>query len=687
MLSRRTFLKLGATLAGASFKRPPLRAWAHGASPAYLPLVALPEAAPIPPKPATEITRAINNAVLDRLPFDNKDDFADAARGLIAKLPNDGLILNPDPDISIPVWNLPAYTFLQEGAPPEANPSLWRQAQLNMFNGLFEVIPGIYQVRGVDLSNMTIIEGKKGIIVIDPLVSCETARVALDLYRRERGERPVVAVIYTHTHVDHFGGVRGVVDEADVQARKVEILAPDRFLEKAVSENVFAGTAMSRRAQYSYGIVLSRSKSGQIDSGLGKGSSIGTVSLIPPTDIIVKTGERRKIDGVEIIFQMAPDTEAPAEMMMYYPGFRTLNSAELACALLHNIYTPRGAEVRDANKWSWYIDEAIQLFGDRTDVAIAQHNWPTWGHDNVIQFLKHQRDLYKYLHDQTLHLANQGLTMLEIAEELSRNRRLPASLDQEWYNRGYYGTVSHNVKAVYQRYLGWYDCNPAHLEPLPPEEAGKRYVEFMGGADTVIKKAQAAFDAGEYRWVAEVMSHVVFADPTNQTARELAAGALEQLGYQAESAIWRNQYLMGAYELRNGRLDLGTAGSASADSVRAMTTGLFFDYLGIRLDAIKAEGKHIVLNWTFTDSGETYCLNLENSALTYRPESLSPVADASLILARATLDAVNLAPDPKQALINAVQSGAIQVTGNPLKIGELFGLFDTFTTRFNIIEP
>lgn len=697
MLSRRSFLKLSAIVASAGLAGAAQQALAQDTANTFLPLLATQgqpgvaavplETTLMPPKPATPITQMLNEAVLGQLPFGDTEDFDDAARGLIVELPNNDVIPSPDPTRP-PVWNLPAYDFLEdETAPPSVNPSLWRQAQLNLYNGLFEVVPGIYQVRGIDVSNMTIIEGKKGILVIDPLVSIEAARAALELYRQQRGPRRVAAVIYTHSHVDHYGGVRGVVDEADVQAGKVEILAPDHFLEKVCSENVFAGTAMSRRSLYSYGTLMPRSIFGQIDAGLGKAMSVGTVSLIPPTDTIFKTGERRKIDGVEILFQVTPDTEAPVEMMMYYPGFRTLNAAELACALLHNLYTPRGAEVRDASKWSWYLDEAIELFGANTDVVIAQHNWPTWGNEAVIQFLKHQRDLYKYLHDQTLHLANQGLTMAEIAEELARKRRLPASLDQQWYDRGYYGTVSHNVKAVYQKYLGWYDSNPAHLEPLPPEEAATHYVAFMGGADNVIAKAQGAFDAGEYRWVAEVMSHVVFADPANQTARNLAADALEQLGYQAESAIWRNQYLTGAFELRNGPLFIPGSGAANADTLRAMTVGLFFDYLGIRLNALRAEGKHIVLNWAFTDSRETYCLNLENSALTYRPERWSPTADASLTLARTTLDAINMAANPQQALMDAIQSGAIQVTGDPQKIYELFALFDTFSTKFNLIEP
>lgn len=644
---------------------------------------------PVPPKPATPLTAEINAALLDLLPFDDRQDYEDAARGLIAEMPDKGFVA-ATPEIA--AWDLGKYDFLaEENAPPEVNPSLWRQAQVNMNNGLFEVTEGLYQVRGADMSNLTIIEGKKGIILIDPLVTVEAARAALALYQQQRGPRGVVAVIYTHSHTDHYGGVRGVVDEEDVRAGRVEIIAPDRFMESVITENVFAGTAMTRRSNYSYGHFLPRGIYGQVDAGLGKASSLGTISLIAPTDVIVKTGERRSIDGVEIVFQMTPDTEAPAEMMMHYPDLRVLNSAELACSLLHNIYTPRGAQVRDASAWAAYLNEAIDLFGDKSDVLIAQHNWPTWGNEQAVEFLKQQRDLYKFLHDQTLHLANQGLTMSEIAEEIARKRGLPASLGMLWHNRGYYGTLSHNVKAIYQKYLGWYDCNPAHLESLPPEEAGKRYVAFMGGADKVIQQAQAAFDqatsSDDYRWVAEVMSHVVFADPSNQEARGLAADALEQLGYQSESAIWRNHYLMGAYELRNGVLVHGGAGTANADTVRAMPVGSFFDYLGIRLNAAKAEGKHIVVNWTFTDLGETYTLNLENCALTYRPGRLADDADVALTLAKTTLDATNMAPDPAKALAEAIANGDIQIEGRAAKLVELFGLFDTFSTKFNIVEP
>lgn len=677
------------------------------------------QGAPVPGKEAEPLTQQLNQAVLDHLPFEvDTQDYADALRGMIAPLPPEAAtIVNPNPKLP-PIWDLSRYDFLKANgdpnppgadtlwapAPPEANPSLWRQAQVNLFNGLFEVVPGMYQVRGGDMTNLTIIEGRKGIILIDPVVSCETAAAALKVYRDHRdpgAARRVTALIYTHSHSDHYGGVRGVVDEADVKAGRVAIIAPDRFLEKVISENVLAGTAMTRRANYSYGFYLPKGPRGQIDAGLGKAVSMGTVSLIPPTDTITKTGERRKIDNVEIVFQMTPDTEAPAEMMMHFPQFRVLDAAELACSLLHNIYTPRGAEVRDATMWSHYLNEAIDLFGRKSDVVITSHNWPTWGSDAVVDYLAQQRDLYKYLHDQTLHLANQGLTMNEIAEELARNRPLPGGLETQWFARGYYGSVSHNVKAVYNKYLGYYDSNPAHLEPLPPEPAARHYVEFMGGADAVIQRAQALYDnptsADDYRWVAEVMSHVVFADPTNAAARNLGADALEQLGYQAESAIWRNQYLSGAFELRNGNPVQGGAGTANADTINAMPIGSYFDFLGVRLNATRAEGVRMVLNWIFTDTNEKYALNLSNSALTYRPDRPAANADATLRLTRATLNMINLAPNaqypemtPEQAFDAAVASGAVQVIGDQQKVHELLGdggLLDRFTTRFNLIEP
>ena len=445
------------------------------------------------------------------------------------------------------IFSLKDYAFLaHEQAPDTVNPSLWRQARLNMNNGLFQVTDRIYQVRGFDISNMTIIEGSRGLIVIDPLVSTEVARAALELYWQHRGRKPVTAVIYTHTHVDHFGGVRGVVDEADVKAGNVAIIAPDRFMEEVTKENVLVGTPMIRRAMFQFGAMLPKGPRGQVDAGLGKVISGGTVTLIPPTQIIRQPIETHVVDGVEIVFQLAPETEAPAEMHMFYPGLRALNLAENATHNLHNIYPIRGAQVRDANAWAKYLNEARDRFATKSDVVFAQHHWPVWGNSRLLDYLAKQRDTYKYLHDQTLRLINHGYRSAEIAERLA----LPKGLDKEWHVRGYYGTFSHNAKAIYQRYLGWYDANPANLNPLPPAERAKKTVAYMGGAEAVIAKAREDFAKGEYRWVADAMSQVVFAEPDNRAARELAADAMEQMGYQAESATWRNAYLFGALELR-----------------------------------------------------------------------------------------------------------------------------------------
>jgi alkyl sulfatase BDS1-like metallo-beta-lactamase superfamily hydrolase len=637
-------------------------------------------------KDATSFTRAANAAVLTELDFDNAnqlagiDAVADAERGFIASRPE--LVVTAEDGRE--VWNLTAYAFLeQEESPPSVNPSLWRQARLNMHHGLFKVVDGVYQVRGFDLSNMTIVEGDTGIIVIDPLISVEVARAALDLYYEHRPARPVAAVIYTHSHADHFGGVLGVVSEDEVKGGQIEILAPDGFLEAAVSENVLAGSAMSRRSDYMYAPLLPRGEKGQVDAGIGKTRSSGRTTIVPPTDVITRTGERRTIAGVEMEFQLAPDTEAPAEMTIYFPRFRVFDSAELACDTLHNLYTLRGAQVRDAGMWAYYLNEALALYGDKTDVVISQHNWPKWGQEQTVAFLKAQRDMYKYVHDQTLRLMNHGYTANEIAEVLE----LPAPLREQWFLRGYYGTVSHNVKAVYQKYLGWYDANPASLNPFPSAEAAAKYVAYMGGADAVLTRARADFEQGDYRWVAEVMNRVVFADPENEAARHLQADALEQLGYQAEAATWRNAYLMGAYELRNGVLSQPGPERASPSALKAMTMPMIFDFLGVRLDGTKAENRHIVLNWNLTDTGEKYVLNLEHSALTYLPcpPAAQPAdADATVTLARATLNAV-LAGET--TLRQAIVSGAAAVEGNAMKIAELFDLLDTFGTPFNIVTP
>ena len=632
-------------------------------------------ARPETPKDAQSATQSANAAVLKDLDINDREDFEDAQRGLIAP-PVTAVIKDGG---GKEVWNLQPYEFLkQKDAPATVNPSLWRQAQLNLNAGLFTVVDRVYQVRGLDVSNMTIIEGDRGVILIDPLISAETARAALDLYFQQRGKRSVAAVIYTHSHVDHYGGVKGVVEEADVKSGKIPILAPERFLEAAISENVTAGVAMGRRTDFLYGNVLPRGERGQVDVGLGKANSLGRVTLIAPTDTITRTGDKRTVDGVEMVFQLVPDTEAPAEMTIFFPQFKVFDSAELACHTLHNVYTLRGAQVRDANKWAQYLNEAMSTYGDQIEVLIAQHHWPRWGHDRSIAFLKDQRDIYKYIHDQTLRLANQGYTMAEIGPML----KLPPTLARKWYARDYYGTVNHDAKAVYQKYLGWYDANPANLNPLPPVESAKKYVEYMGGAKAVIAKAREDFRKGEYRWVAQALNHVVFADPGNEEARNLEADALEQLGYQAEAATWRNNYLTAAFELRNGVHATNLAGNV--DALAAMTIPMIFDLMGVQLNGPKADGKTIVLNWNFTDVGEKYALTLENSTLTYMRRQQAPKADATLTLARSSLDAINMR---KTTFQREVEAGNIKIEGNGKKVGELFSLFDTFTGNFNIVIP
>jgi alkyl sulfatase BDS1-like metallo-beta-lactamase superfamily hydrolase len=632
------------------------------------------------PRQATRYTTDANARLRQTLPFQDEQDFEDARRGQIAG-PNSGVIKATD---GRAVWDMDAYAFEDtEEAPASVNPSLWRQARLNRIAGLFQVTEGIYQVRGLDLSNMTIIEGQTGLIVIDPLISTECAAAGMDLYIQHRSRKPVVAVIYTHSHADHYGGVKGVISEDDVKAGKVHIYAPAGFLEYAISENVFAGTAMSRRAQYQYGIFLPRGEQGQVDLGLGKAVSTGSITLIPPTDTISESHARRTIDGVEIEFQLTPGTEAPAEMNFYFPEFRAFCAAENATHNLHNILTLRGAEVRDAKAWASYLDEAITLFANRSDVLFASHHWPTWGSERVRSYLADERDMYEYLHDQTLRLINHGYTPMEIAEALAT---LPPELEKRWYCRGYYGSLSHNVRAIYQRYLGFYDGNPANLNPLPPVEAGKRYVEAIGGADKVLDIARAAFERGEYRWTAQLLNHLVFAQPDNQAARELQAGALEQMGYQSESGAWRSAYLTGAHELRNGA-DKGRAfTTANTDLTQAMPIELFFDYLGIRLNSEKAASAgEMALIWRFTDLDETHTLTLRNAALTHtRGERDGRQPDATITLTRATLDAITLG---QTTFDQAIADGRVTLSGDAGKLAQLFSLLDTFELMFNIIEP
>jgi alkyl sulfatase BDS1-like metallo-beta-lactamase superfamily hydrolase len=634
--------------------------------------------APGQSKDAEPATRAANAAVLQSLPFADRADFDDAQRGFIASLP-DGLVSG---DGQRAIWSMKPYAFLDaSAAPATVNPSLWRQAQLNNFHGLFKVTDRVYQVRGLDDSNMTIVESDNGVIVIDTLSVVESAKAAMELYFQNRPRRPIVAVVYTHTHTDHFGGVRGVVSDDDVRAGRLKIFAPDHFMDNAIADNVIAGPAVFRRSLYQFGQVLPPGERAQIDAGHGKTLPRGgTLSLIAPTDLIKNSYELRTIDGVDIEFHLVPGSEAPDEMILYFPQFKALNMAEDTNHTMHNLYALRGAEVRDARLWSSYINEALDRYGDRTEVLIAQHQWPTWGTEKIATFLKKQRDMYKFIHDQSVRLLNRAYTPNEIAETL----KMPASLANDWSTRGYYGTLNHNAKAIYQKYLGWYDANPANLWPLPPVEQARRTVEYMGGADAVITRARDDFKAGNYRWVASVMNQVVFADPANRQARELGADALEQLGYQAEAATWRNAYLMGAMELRNGVAKLTGVAGLSLDALKAIPTNLIFDLWGVRLSPERAEGKTLVINWTFTDVGEKLILNLENSALTHLRGKLAANANAHFILTRATFDAI-LAR--QKTFPEGIKAGDIKVEGNPGKFGELFGMLDEIPQDFAIVEP
>ena len=629
------------------------------------------------PKDASASVVAQHAATLRTLPFDDTRDFDDAARGFLGTIEH-ARVATAQGRMA---WSLERYGFMaQEDAPATVDPSLWRQSRLNMNHGLFEVVPGVYQVRGFDIANMTLIEGDSGVIVVDTLTSIEGARAAMELYFAHRGRKPVAAVIFTHTHTDHWGGARGVLDDDTLAKGSIPIVAPDLFMEHAVSENIIAGPAMLRRAQYQFGPFLAKGPRGQVDCGLGKSMAAGSVALMRPTDLIKATGDTRTIDGVVFEFQMAPNSEAPAEMHFYLPRYKVLNLAENCTHNFHNLLPFRGADVRDALAWSKYLNEALQMWGGKAEAMCGQHHWPVWGAERVDTMIRQQRDLYKFAHDQTLRLMNHGLNAAEIAETI----KLPASLDGAWHARGYYGHIRHNVKAIYQKYLGWYDANPANLDPLPPVEAGRKYVEYMGGADAILDRTRKDFDKGEFRFAAQALSHLVFAEPDNQAARAQLADTFEQLGYLSESATWRNAYLFGAQELRQGMPKAPPRPPMPVETLAALRTEQIFDVLGVRLNGPKAEGKRIVLNWTFTDTNETFVLTLENSALTYVAGTQANSPDAGFTLPRAILDAViaKQTTFPEQAM-----AGKIAISGNPMKLGELMALMDEFPRMFEIVEP
>jgi alkyl sulfatase BDS1-like metallo-beta-lactamase superfamily hydrolase len=628
------------------------------------------------PEPrSTETTRRSIAACAAHLPTDDVQDFADVEHGLIARS-EERQVRAADGRV---VWDLDAYEFLHGEAPETANPSLWRQGQLLTRDGLFEVVPGIYQVRGYDLSIISFIEGDTGVIVVDPLISKETAAAAFELYRQHRGDRPVTAMIYTHSHLDHFGGVKGIISEADVDAGRIPVIAPDGFMKHAVTENVFAGIAMGRRAGYMYGATLGKGPAGQIGSGLGQTTSTGEPTLIPPTVDIVSTGQELTIDGVRIVFQVTPGTEAPAEMNFYFPQHRALCAAENASHTLHNILTLRGAVVRDAHAWAHYLTETIALWGDELDVVFASHHWPTWGRERAVEFLAMQRDMYLYLHDQTLRLINQGYVGAEIAERLE----MPPALAAAWHTHGYYGSVSHNVKAIYQRYLGWYDGNPANLWPHPPVDNARRYVAAMGGAEAALAIARKAYDEGDYRWVVEVCKHIVFADDGHAEARALLADAFEQLGFGAENGTWRNSYLGGAEELRHGNFGTPTSPDAP-DLISAISVSQLFDSIAIRVDGPRAWDEHLTISWVVTDTATTYVTELRNGALNHRAADGPAPGSTTFTLSRPTLiGLVTRRLDFNEALA----TGAVTVDGDAAVLMRLIGVLARVDTDFDVVTP
>ena len=639
------------------------------------------------PRSAYGPTLDLQRLVAAEQPAEDGQDWADAQRGFIGSI-DEAEIIRQDGTGHV-VWSQRPYAFLDDETPAASvNPSLWRQARLNKIHGLFQVTPRMFQVRGLDIANITFIEGDTGLIALDALTTRETAAAALALYRQHRdpqGKRRLHTVMYSHSHGDHFGGVAGLVTQAEVDSGEVTVIAPAGFMHHAVAENVIGGVAMVRRAQFQFGHTLPKGVDGQVDAGLGKTMPIGAVSLIAPTLTITQEHEVHVIDGVEIEFQLTPETEAPSEMHFYFSAERALNLAENATHNLHNLCPLRGAAVRDSLAWSKYLHVALHRYGARSDVVLAQHHWPTWGNARVCQFLSEQRDLYRVLHDQTVRLMSHGLKPAEIAEGLL----MPEALAQRWHARGYYGTVSHNVKAVYQRYLSWYDAHPANLHPLPPVPGAAKYVEYMGGIDALLVRAQADFDAGHYRWVAEVMKHAVYAHPDHADARELAAAALEQMGFQAESATWRNAFLLGAREYRLGPPAAGKLPAGMA-LISAIPNGLLFDALAVRVNAERAGAAAFSMDWHFSDSGEHWRLELSNGALSSlrladlpAEAAQPPAAEVSLTLDRATLEALM---QQRLAAPKAIAEGKLRMAGQMQLLTTFFGLLDRFSSSFPVVD-
>lgn len=629
-------------------------------------------------KPAHPATISLQKKVLEELDFSDTADFEDARRGFIGTIPDARI----DDGRGRAVWDMSQYRFLaSERSPYTVNPSLWRIARLNMEHGLFMVTERIYQVRGFDIANITFIEGDSGLIVIDPLTCEESACAALALYVEHRGRRPIRCVIYSHSHADHYGGVRGVISDEDVASGRVEVIAPDKFMEEAISENILCGIPMGRRSQFQFGTFLEAGEDSHVDSGLGKAMGRGSTGLIAPTRTIRRPRETHVIDGIEIEFQLTPGSEAPAEMNFYFPQLRALNLAENACHTMHNLCPLRGAKTRDALAWARYLDEALTEYVPHVDVVFAQHHWPVWGSDRVAGFVSEQRDLYRYLHDQTLRLMSHGLTPTEIAEQMM----LPSGLAQRWHARGYYGALVHNIQAIYAHYMGPYDGNPAHLHRLTPEMSGAKYIEYMGGLDAVLERTRADFEKGEFRWVVQLLNHAVFAYPQNREVRSLAADAMEQLAYQAESATWRNSYLLGARELREGVAPIAGKGNRiPPDVIAQLPVEMFLDYLAMRVHGERAAGMSARFDWIMTDENACHRLTVSNGALNHAKGSHGDKADAVMRASRTTLAT---ALRSGGTLLQALEGGQLEVEGNGGLVAQFFACLDNFNPGFAIVEP
>jgi alkyl sulfatase BDS1-like metallo-beta-lactamase superfamily hydrolase len=621
-------------------------------------------------------TAALRAAVREQLPFDDDRDFEEARRGFIAAPPYRQIMAAA----GHVAWNMGAYDFLLSGEDFDSiHPSLQRQAILNMGYGLFEVVPGhIYQVRGFDLANISFIKSDNGWIVFDPLTATETAAAALALVNEHLGERPVVAVVYSHSHGDHFAGCHGVVDEADVKSGKVPVIAPIGFLEHAVAENVYAGNAMNRRMFYQYGSLLDRNPYGHVDQAIGKGVAAGATGLIPPTTDIVDDIEEHTIDGVRMVFQNTPGTEAPAEMNTWFPGLKAFWAAENIVATIHNIYTLRGALVRDALEWSRQINKALYLFGSEAEVMFAAHSWPRWGNERIQEIMRTQRDTYAHLNNGVMHLANQGVTI----NEIHRIYEVPESLQRNWAARSYHGSVEHNSRAVINRYLGYWDGNPATLIPLAPRESAPLFVDMMGGSDAIMARAGDLMDAGEYLLAIEILNKLVYGEPENVDGQRLLADAFEQVGYQQESPSVRNSFLAAAFELRSGIPTGAAPKSTGPDMVRALSTLQFLDYLGIRLDSTKVGDAAFVMNLVTPDTGETFVVELSNGTLTSLQGFIADSPDLTLTLNRSDLENAMIGTDPLQ---QQVMDGTAVLEGDASILLTLAGALTQFEPTFAIM--